>query len=89
MDAILAQHQQGTTVVMITHDLQLVARYAQRVVALHQGRLVAQGTTREVLSDVALIREIGLEPLPVTALAHALGWPPPLPLSVDDWRPDG
>jgi energy-coupling factor transport system ATP-binding protein len=89
MDAILAQHQHGTTVVMVTHDLQLAARYAQRVVALHRGRLVAQGPTREVLSDVTLIRELGLAPLPVTALAHALDWPRPLPISVDDWRPDG
>ena len=89
MDAVSLRHQGGTTVVMISHDLQLVSQYAQRVVALGEGCLVAQGLTHEVLSDIALIETIGLEPLPVTTLAHMLGWPPPLPLAARDWGSDG
>ena len=88
MDIVSQRHLQDTTVVMISHDLQLVARYAQRVIVLRQGSIVATGDTQQVLSDIGLIRSSGLEPLPVTLLAHALDWPSPLPLRVDDWGPN-
>ena len=84
MDIVSARHVQGTTVVMITHDLQWVARYAQRVAILYQGRLVAWGCVRQVLTDLEQLIAIGMEPLPVTTLASMLRWPPPLPLSADD-----
>jgi energy-coupling factor transport system ATP-binding protein len=36
-------NEQGTTILMITHDYKLVHRYADRVVLLHEGRVVADG----------------------------------------------
>jgi energy-coupling factor transport system ATP-binding protein len=84
MKIISRRHRDGTTVIMITHDLQWVAQYAQRVVILHRGHLVAQGPAREILADVERLRHVNLEPLPVTALAYALDWPRPLPLSDQD-----
>ncbi|HSV53181.1 MAG TPA: ABC transporter ATP-binding protein [Burkholderiaceae bacterium] len=41
---------EGTAVLLITHDLGLVARYAQSVVVLEKGRLVESGAVREVLT---------------------------------------
>jgi peptide/nickel transport system ATP-binding protein len=41
----------GVAVLLITHDLGLVARYAQRVVVLEKGVLVEAGETRQVLGD--------------------------------------
>jgi energy-coupling factor transport system ATP-binding protein len=81
---VAERHREGGTVIIVTHDLRGVARYAQRVVVLYQGRLVAQGTARDVLADPDLLTEVGLEPLPVTALAQSLHWSPPLPLTADD-----
>ncbi|MDB5407060.1 MAG: transporter related protein [Rhodospirillales bacterium] len=43
--------QNGVAVLLITHDLGLVARYAQRVVVLEKGLLVEAGETRPVLGD--------------------------------------
>ncbi|MDQ8729262.1 ABC transporter ATP-binding protein [Bradyrhizobium sp. LHD-71] len=40
----------GTSVVLITHNLGLVARYAQRAVVMQQGRLVETGAARQILS---------------------------------------
>lgn len=80
MEIISHRHRQGTTVVMITHDLSLVVRYAQRVAVLYQGHLVTCGPPTEVLADIDGLASVELEPLPVTVLAHLLGWPPPLPL---------
>jgi len=42
--------QAGAAVLLITHDLGLVARYAQRVVVLEKGMMVEAGGAREVLA---------------------------------------
>ncbi len=47
----------GTTIVMVLHDMNLAARYADHVLALRQGRVVAGGPPGEVM-DAALIREV-------------------------------
>jgi iron complex transport system ATP-binding protein len=44
----------GMLVVVVTHDLGLAARYADRVLVLNQGQLVAQGPCSEALSDSIL-----------------------------------
>jgi energy-coupling factor transport system ATP-binding protein len=77
------RQQQGTTVVMITHDLRLAAEHADRVVVLFRGCVVAQGSPQQVLADLELLDRVGLEPLPVTRLAHALCLPVPLPLTAE------
>jgi len=84
MDIASTRHRHGTTVVMITHDLQWVAQYAERVAVLYQGHLVAWGPVGQVLMDMEHLIAVDMEPLPVTALASTLGWPPPLPLSAAD-----
>lgn len=46
-------HDHGVATLLITHDLGLVARYAQRCIVLEKGRLVESGATREVLTRPA------------------------------------
>jgi peptide/nickel transport system ATP-binding protein len=48
MVALARDH--GTSVMLITHNLGLVARYAQRAVVLRQGRLVETGSASQILS---------------------------------------
>ncbi len=47
----------GTTIVMVLHDINLSARYADHIFALHKGKLVAEGTPEEVITS-SLIKEI-------------------------------
>ena len=47
----------GTTIVMVLHDLNLAARYADHMFALRGGRLVAGGAPAEVMTS-ELIREV-------------------------------
>ncbi|ANB57882.1 ABC transporter family protein [Anoxybacillus sp. B7M1] len=47
----------GTTIVMVLHDINLSARYADHIFALHKGRLVAEGEPSKVLTST-LIKEI-------------------------------
>ncbi|MDP8224164.1 MAG: heme ABC transporter ATP-binding protein [Candidatus Lernaella stagnicola] len=41
---------QRLTVILVTHDLNLAARYCPRVVLLHEGRIVADGNTASILT---------------------------------------
>jgi energy-coupling factor transport system ATP-binding protein len=51
MDLLEGLHRQGNTVLIITHDMTLVANYCQRVVVLLDGRNVFTGTPRELFSS--------------------------------------
>ncbi|MBN1936176.1 MAG: ABC transporter ATP-binding protein [Anaerolineae bacterium] len=84
MEIIAQRHGRGTTVIMITHDLRLVARYAGHVIVLYEGEIAVQGTPVDVLADVDTLHRVGLDELPVTALAGRLHLNPPLPLSASE-----
>lgn len=45
------QTKQGHTVIMATHDVELAARAAQRVIIMSGGQVVMDGPTREVMSQ--------------------------------------
>ncbi|KOG36872.1 iron-dicitrate transporter ATP-binding subunit, partial [Streptomyces varsoviensis] len=47
----------GRTVVMVLHDLMSAARYADVIVAMRDGEIVADGPSREVV-DAALVRTL-------------------------------
>lgn len=53
--------RRGTTIVMVLHDLNLSARYADHLVALHTGRIVAEGTPREVVTEDVVRTVFGLD----------------------------
>lgn len=65
-------NQTGITVVMVTHDLQLVAEYADRVALLADGRLLHVGSAEQVLGDEALIARAGLRTPPILRLTKLL-----------------
>ncbi|WP_314147064.1 ABC transporter ATP-binding protein, partial [uncultured Leifsonia sp.] len=68
----------GTTVVIVTHDLGLAAEYASHVAIVADGRLAAHGRTADILSDGDLLAANGLRR---PALATALSAPEvPAPL---------
>jgi iron complex transport system ATP-binding protein len=52
---------EGVTVIAALHDLNLAARYADRIVVLSRGRRVADGSPRNVLSEDLLARVWGVD----------------------------
>lgn len=70
--------ERRTTVVMVLHDLNLAARYADHLVAMKAGRIVAAGPPREILTS-SLVREVfGLES--VVVADPVVGTPMVVPL---------
>ncbi|RKL65852.1 cobalamin/Fe(3+)-siderophore ABC transporter ATP-binding protein [Salipaludibacillus neizhouensis] len=50
----------GTTIVMVLHDINLSARYANNIFALHEGKLVAEGDPSEVITSTLIEDIFGL-----------------------------
>jgi branched-chain amino acid transport system ATP-binding protein len=55
MALVLELKQRGLTIVMIEHNMQVIMRLADRILALHAGRVIAFGAPEEVRSDAAVI----------------------------------
>jgi energy-coupling factor transporter ATP-binding protein EcfA2 len=65
-------NDEGTTVIVVTHDMQLVAEYAQRTVVLGDGGVIAQGRTADVFADAGLVERAGLRLPPLARALHGL-----------------
>ncbi|HZO70960.1 MAG TPA: energy-coupling factor transporter ATPase [Ktedonobacteraceae bacterium] len=80
---------QGKTVLIITHDMTLVAEYCQRVVAFRDGLVAFVGTPTELFSEPAILSKTGLRSPTAAALAARLRQDKPdLPpiLTVVQWK---
>ena len=55
----------GTTVVMVLHDLNLAARYADHLVVMRAGRIIANGAPAQTLTAGVVLEAFGLEALVV------------------------
>lgn len=53
--------EMGITVLMVLHDLNMAARYSDRLVVLHEGNVYRQGTPTEVLCEETLKTVFGIE----------------------------
>jgi energy-coupling factor transport system ATP-binding protein len=60
MGAIADLHTRGKTIVMVCHDMEVVADYAERVIVMTAGEVVASGPTFEVLRQRAVLERAGL-----------------------------
>ncbi|MEU8662955.1 energy-coupling factor ABC transporter ATP-binding protein, partial [Actinoplanes philippinensis] len=78
LDLLDGLHSDGTTVVVVSHDMHLVAEYATRLLVLAGGRVIADGVPSDVYADGAVLAAAGLRPPPLAQAARALtrhpGW---------------
>ncbi len=62
---------ENVTIILITHYMEEVI-YADRVIVMDKGKVVMQGTPREVFSNINKLKELRLDVPQVTILAHEL-----------------
>nr|BFE55937.1 ABC transporter ATP-binding protein [Dactylosporangium thailandense] len=80
LDLVSRLHRErGRTIVMVLHDLNLAARYADHVVAMRGGAIVAQGEPAAVLTPELLSSVFGLEALVIPDPATGTPLVVPLP----------
>ncbi len=73
MKTIKDLHQKGRTIILATHNMQLVARYSQRTIVLREGRVLLDGPTREVLARSEILRKTSILPPQIVQLSRSLG----------------
>ena len=72
MEIVARLHREGKTIVMVCHDMEVVGDYAQRIVVLTRGELVAQGPTFQLLRNPEVLRRADLVPPQVVAISMEL-----------------
>lgn len=74
MEIALGLTKAGKTVILVSHDMELVARYATRVLVLVGGRLVADCAPDRLFADAQLLKKAALAKPGLHRLADALGF---------------
>lgn len=72
MDIVSRLHEQGTTVVMVCHDMEVVGDYARRVIVMNDGRVIDDGPTFEVLRRPETVRRASLVPPQIVGISMEL-----------------
>jgi hypothetical protein len=65
-------NKKGVTVIMITHDMDLVAKFAERVIVLCNGEILLDGPTAKVFAERELLRKAFITPPSISYLAQEL-----------------
>jgi len=73
MEIINKLNQNGTTVIMVCHDMELVADFAQRVIVLGEGGILADDSCKKVMIDANVLKSASLAPPQIAELAIRLG----------------
>ena len=76
MDFLDELQQKGHTIVMITHDMQLMLDYSDRAVVVMDGQVLADLTPAELLTQPEILRRANLKETSIFALANRLGVDP-------------
>lgn len=67
------QREKETTVILVSHSMEEVAQYADRVIAMHKSKVILDGPTHEVFSHREELESIGLGVPEVQAFTESLG----------------
>jgi len=84
MELLGSLHREGRTVIIVTHNMRLVAEYAERVVVMQAGKVVIDGDVRTVFSQVEKLREALITPPQITQLGQLLSGDSVTPLTVEE-----
>ena len=60
------------TAVIATHDMQLVCQWAERIIVLCGGRVVADGPRDEIFARADVVEQVGIRPSEIFSMAQAL-----------------
>ena len=76
IQVIIAEFKKNGGILFCTHDVELAAQVADRIILLNEGRVVKQGLTKEILSSKEDMQLCGLSIPPMVEVAKGLQMPP-------------
>ncbi len=60
------------TVMIATHDMQLVSEWAERIIVLYQGHVVADGSRNEIFGNKEVVEKVGIRPPEIFTMGRVL-----------------
>ena len=73
LDQIAWLHEnRGISIVLVSHSMEDIARYVERIIVMNQGKMAFDGTPKEVFSHYKELEKIGLAAPQITYIMHAL-----------------
>ena len=66
LDQIAKLHKEGLTVILVSHSMEDVAKYADRIIAINSGKIAFDGTPKEVFRHYKELERMGLSAPQVT-----------------------
>lgn len=78
----------GKTIILVEHAMEDLVRFADRIIVMRGGAIVANGPAREILTNVPLLESIGVYPPQITLIGQRLRelglYLPELPLTLEE-----
>jgi energy-coupling factor transport system ATP-binding protein len=75
MDLVRNLNEAGSTIIVVTHTMWVVAEYAHRAVVIREGKIALQDTVRNVFAEEDDLRDAQLRPPHIVSFGNALGYP--------------
>lgn len=73
LDQVAALHKNSNmTVILVSHSMEDIARYVERIIVMNEGEKMLDGSPKEVFSHYRELEEVGLAAPQVTYIMHAL-----------------
>ena len=76
MEFLDSLQEKGHTIVMITHDMQLMLDYSDRALVVSDGQILADLSPAELFTHPDILQEANLKETSIFALANRLGMDP-------------
>ena len=73
MGKICELNKNGTTVIMVCHDMEVVLDFAKNIIVMNRGEIMGEGPARAVLGDDTLLNKARLLPPQIAQVAKLLG----------------
>lgn len=65
-------HKQGTTIILVTHDMNHVLNYCDHAVVMNKGSILKTGTVHEIFNEVDILSSLSIELPLITSFIHDL-----------------
>ena len=72
MEHVVRLQQTGCAVLMVCHDMEVVADYATRLMVISEGKLLATGDMQSIFSQESLCAQAAISPSQLASVAHGL-----------------
>ena len=73
MNLLKRLNEEGHTVVIITHTMWVVSHYAHRGIVMNKGKIVLEGSIRDIFKNEAKLTDLSLRPPQIVRLSNQFG----------------